>query len=372
MSLLDTLSYVADTPGALLRGLLAGKPGSRATGREALHLGPNKPGFDSGDIPGFLAELLLDPVNLIGGAGIAKGAKYLSKASKARKAGKAAEVVTAAAKPMAEVIDPRLAQMKEGVEWVGKHYSDKAAATKLATGQKNVINPRSGIPLWRDGYQGVEDAQRLAAGQGPVKASTARRSAGWYDKPDDRAIVYNPEVTKEVDSLKSIGVHEGMHYIDDSTNMSLPLIKHIGRTTNASKRMWAKRGMERPLDITPLREVHGKPMVEYLTHPDEVMARVAQVRQGMEEAGIKTLTPSRRSPGLLGTKRDKTARSFNTSVLELTDLPQGARRDLNDLLKVYGPRLVNHMLRVLPAAAVTTGGAYAAANALSPRQANSA
>lgn len=189
MSVLDTATYVLDTPGALLRGLLAGKPGSRATGREVLRLGENKPGFESGDIPAFLAEIVLDPLTWIGGAGIA---------------------------------------------------------------------------------------------------------------------------------------------------------------------------------------IQGRPMLDYLKDPTEVMARVAQTRQGMEEAGIKALTPSRRSPGLLGTKRDKTARSFNTSVLELTDLPQNVRRYLNDLLKVYGPRLVNHMLRVLPAAAVTTGGAYAAANAMSPRQAVSA
>lgn len=372
MSVLDTATYIADTPGALLRGLLAGKPGSRATGREVLRLGENKPGFDSGDIPAFLAEIVLDPLTWIGGAGIAKGASYLSKAAKTRKAAKAAETVAAAAKPMAEVIDPRLAQVKEGVEWVGKHYADKAAATKRATGQTNVINPRSGIPMWRDGYKGADDAKNLAAGKATVKADTSKHVSGYYDKADGRSIKYNPNVTKDVDSLKSLGVHEGTHYLTENQDLSLPLIGHINRLNTASKRMWAKRGMERPMDMTPFGEIEGRPMLDYLKDPTEVMARVAQTRQGMEEAGIKALTPSRRSPGLLGTKRDQTARSFNTSVLELTDLPQNVRRDLNDLLKVYGPRLVNHMLRVLPAAAVTTGGAYAAANAMSPRQAVSA
>ena len=71
MGILDQALYLADTPGALLRGLLAGKPGTRKTGREVLRLGENQPGLDAGDVAGFLAEMLLDPLNWLGGAGLA-------------------------------------------------------------------------------------------------------------------------------------------------------------------------------------------------------------------------------------------------------------------------------------------------------------
>jgi len=187
MSLLDTLSYVADTPGALLRGVLAGKPGHRATGREALHLGANKPGFDSGDIPGFLAEMLLDPVNLLGGAGVLKGAKYLSKARKARvavattaTAAKSAEKMAATAKPLVAAVDPRVAEVREGTEWLAKHYGDKLEKTRKATGKTNVINERSGLPLWDDGGKGSADLASIRRNSMEVAANPNIEYAAQY------------------------------------------------------------------------------------------------------------------------------------------------------------------------------------------------
>ena len=69
MSLMDVIGgigYALDTPGAYTRGLLAGKPGQRVSGRELVEpvFGENKEGFDAGDIPGFLADILVDPLNL--------------------------------------------------------------------------------------------------------------------------------------------------------------------------------------------------------------------------------------------------------------------------------------------------------------------
>jgi hypothetical protein len=66
--LADTLSgvgYALDTPGALLRGALAGKPGARATGREMWQSW----GYDPGELGGLATEFVVDPLNLIGAAG---------------------------------------------------------------------------------------------------------------------------------------------------------------------------------------------------------------------------------------------------------------------------------------------------------------
>jgi hypothetical protein len=86
----DTLSgigYALDTPGAYTRGVLSWRPGARVGGRELLEnwgvLGANTPGLDMGDVAGFGAEMLLDPINLIGGS-VLKG---LTSANKAIRAG---------------------------------------------------------------------------------------------------------------------------------------------------------------------------------------------------------------------------------------------------------------------------------------------
>ncbi len=92
---------VLDTPGALLRNTLSGRnpfaglldPQHRASGRDVLEhygvLGANQDGFDPGDAAGFLAEMALDPTNLIGGGVLKKmlglaGAAKLSNARRAR------------------------------------------------------------------------------------------------------------------------------------------------------------------------------------------------------------------------------------------------------------------------------------------------
>lgn len=83
---------VLDTPGSLVRGLLAGEPGrafggifdpdQRVSGRELLQdyglVGPNKPGLDSADVAGFAAEVIADPLVLVSGPG-----KALTKAGQA-------------------------------------------------------------------------------------------------------------------------------------------------------------------------------------------------------------------------------------------------------------------------------------------------
>lgn len=95
--ILGGVQYVGETldkPGAALRGLLAGKPAellnlipfsdalgitdpnTRVSGRDLLEgagiLDPNTPGLDAGDVAGFGAEVLLDPLNAVsfGGKGV--------------------------------------------------------------------------------------------------------------------------------------------------------------------------------------------------------------------------------------------------------------------------------------------------------------
>ncbi len=85
---LDSIGYALDTPGALTRGLLSGRPGDRVGGREMLEewgvLGDNQEGFDWGDVAGFGADVLVDPTNLI-------PAGMLGKLFKGRKAAQSSQ-----------------------------------------------------------------------------------------------------------------------------------------------------------------------------------------------------------------------------------------------------------------------------------------
>lgn len=68
MEILGALGYLLDTPGAYTRGMIAGRPGERVSGREMLEaygLGANQEGLDLGDVLGFGADVLVDPLNLM-------------------------------------------------------------------------------------------------------------------------------------------------------------------------------------------------------------------------------------------------------------------------------------------------------------------
>lgn len=93
---LGAIGETLDTPGAYLRGLLAGQAGERVSGRDMLQnwglVGENQEGFHPidnpadalADIGGFVAEVVLDPLSLITGPG-----KALTAAGKAaQKSGK--------------------------------------------------------------------------------------------------------------------------------------------------------------------------------------------------------------------------------------------------------------------------------------------
>ena len=84
LDLLAGVGAVLDTPGALVRNSLAGRnpfqglfdPEERTTGRGLLEdwgiLGENQEGLDAGDLAGFGVDVVVDPVNLLGGAGLLK------------------------------------------------------------------------------------------------------------------------------------------------------------------------------------------------------------------------------------------------------------------------------------------------------------
>lgn len=94
LSGLATVGNVLDTPGAIVRGVLAGEnplpgildPERRTTGRDVLErwgmLSPNQPGFDAGDVAGFAADLALDPLSYLtlGGSALSKGGQALKAA----------------------------------------------------------------------------------------------------------------------------------------------------------------------------------------------------------------------------------------------------------------------------------------------------
>lgn len=115
MGVLESLQYVGETldkPGAALRGLLAGRPdqllnllpfsdtlgitdpSQRVSGRDFLQewgvLDQNTPGLDFGDVAGFFAEEVLDPVNWVPGGFLAKqGLKGASKLDEVASLGRA-------------------------------------------------------------------------------------------------------------------------------------------------------------------------------------------------------------------------------------------------------------------------------------------
>lgn len=88
MSLWEDLFYALDTPGALFRGVLAGRPGERVSGRELIGA---EPGTLLGEGLGLGADLLLDPLNLLGAGAIVKGVKGLRGGRAARAGLSAAE-----------------------------------------------------------------------------------------------------------------------------------------------------------------------------------------------------------------------------------------------------------------------------------------
>src|SRR5207302_10152829 len=85
LAALGDVGYALDTPGAYLRGALAGRLGERSTGRDLLsRYGLTDESDPYGGLKGFAADALTDPLALAGPAfGAWKGVQGLNRGARA-------------------------------------------------------------------------------------------------------------------------------------------------------------------------------------------------------------------------------------------------------------------------------------------------
>jgi hypothetical protein len=113
LGFLAGLGRTLDYPGRKIREFVSGK--EDASGRDVLEklgiLGPNTEGFDWGDVPGFAAEIVMDPLTYVGGIGtLTKSGKLVKRGTDLALRLKAA---TGQARPAAEIAE--LAAAHSGV-----------------------------------------------------------------------------------------------------------------------------------------------------------------------------------------------------------------------------------------------------------------
>lgn len=236
-SLADILSGTLDAvsaPGRYTRGALAGRPGQSMGGRDMLEswgvLGDNQAGLDTGDVLGFLAEAVVDPLNLIpvGALGAALGlSRKALPLSKGLMSGAARAAIPAvddmsrvASSPAAtraasmllpegqvalatDILEPkhadllryaaaseskrraqnfadaaRLGEFRRGADAAGEEYMAKL----FASGGDNVINPHSGMRLWNDADLGRSDLADVFNGRIPSRITPEEGNAtsAWF------------------------------------------------------------------------------------------------------------------------------------------------------------------------------------------------
>ena len=152
MDILGGVGDVLDTPGRFTRTALAGRnpfstvfdPSKGVSGRELLQqygmVGENQDGLDGGDIGGFLAEMALDPTNLIGTGLLAK---IMGKASKARAANRAIE----AANDVASAENRAMALAPRGIRVADDAPITRAMPNKPDSGIRGYLPDRSNEPF---------------------------------------------------------------------------------------------------------------------------------------------------------------------------------------------------------------------------------
>lgn len=384
MSLTDALSgagYALDTPGALLRGILAGKPGMRKSGREMLEswgaLGPNKAGFDAGDVAGFLADVLVDPVNLLGGWAVKGLAKTLGRQVAARRTASAAAklrqpttLTKEAPASLASMARPHVAKrhIVPGLDYAGTYTgltpvdrtaisTMKQAGLDLGVHYKgkwdpvlqNVVNPESGLRLFSaTGPQGMTRIRRMIkknveVGPGaidPALGDYVPESIGKFVGPGTKTftlpvggnIRYNRSRLPHFGSVgaRDVGIHEFAHYLTDgnfllSTDLYDKLMEVGHRAARVRHKAITRGKRLRNLDVLP------QDRIEYLSRPTEMLARVATTRMASQGMPPSVLDHFLRSP--------KNAR--------------GISDDTADLVGAFGPRLTKYLLRVTPAIPLT-------------------
>lgn len=142
MSLLGAIGTVLDTPGSVVRGLLAGEnplpgifdPDQRVSGRDLLEdwgvLSENTAGLDGGDVGGFAAEVLLDPLTYM-----TLGASAVSKAGKVTK--NAGMLPASRVGRLTGTVDNLAAQSPDAL----------AGLTRAAEGMGTTLDDLAGQPL---------------------------------------------------------------------------------------------------------------------------------------------------------------------------------------------------------------------------------
>lgn len=196
LNAIDTLGYIADTPGAYARGALSGRLGERRSGREMLTdwgvtSANDESRWELSDVLGALAEMVVDPTNLVGGAMLPKAlgkSRALKEIAKSTDIGftpqqaaaltgrkvTAEEAATAAGKEWVDSLGPE--EIRAYHAWKGPGYD---AMNKMARRQQ--MHPKKDI--FTDTY--VRNLSDKEANQYLKEAVSAIKAAAKDPEADD-------------------------------------------------------------------------------------------------------------------------------------------------------------------------------------------
>ena len=248
---LGVVGNVLDTPGAFLRTSLAGRnpfpgvldPSQRVGGRELLEgwgvLSPNTEGFDAGDVAGFGAEVLLDPLNLVGAGvatklGLARHGAKVKNLAREQMLAKGAMPAEVAAQTMARDTAGNPARVYHGTPYVFDKF-DMARANPEALYGPGIYTTES--PTIGSEYAATmadELADRRATLGDDLKDHlaelAARRGEGqpshWFTGQSEDVLQRRIEMLQEeLAALPSPAPNVRMHYLDvrNPLNMDVPV-----------------------------------------------------------------------------------------------------------------------------------------------------
>ncbi len=244
MDILSALNYAGETidkPGRALRGVLAGKTGELAnlipfsdamgitdpaqsiSGRDMLEswgaIDPNQEGLDAGDIAGFGAEMLLDPLNLIPGIGAAKA---LGKASKARAANRSVDAASGYVNAFNDAqdaarlhnLDVDMAKNAQGDALDALHSQYFHTPTFVDPDHPNFISPIENVSKHRDR---LINSSAMQGQPPPTDQDIMKILHGTFDEVGETYPkmlgLKKAEMPEDIDRM-SRHIGYGTHYID--------------------------------------------------------------------------------------------------------------------------------------------------------------
>lgn len=246
MGLASGLGAVLDTGGGIVRDLAVGKnplphifhPEERTTGREVLEhhglLGPNKPGFDLGDVAGFAADVGLDPTtyltlgaSAVGKAGkIAKAAGMLPKSRAARIGETMADVVARSSPKEKAALEIAAGGAK------GQAHGANEIARMSQSGEKLGGLARLHIPFTeKQLVLGTGDkAQKIAKAMDTVGekiryTAPVRRAAALFSYPSRDVFSKEAQQARQAMTAAEPGIREAAH---EHTLNAVRLLKDSG------------------------------------------------------------------------------------------------------------------------------------------------